>query len=255
MVDIPESRKRIEEFLADYLHQSGASGYIVGVSGGLDSAVTLKLAVEAVGPGRVEGLIMPGQPSHRENIQDAKELCQELGVEFHELGIEETVDQFSSEVPFEPERETEGNLRVRIRMVLLYMFANEKSSLVLGTSNRTETLLGYFTKYGDEAADVRAISELYKTEVKELADELGLPRKFVEKEPTAGMWEGQTDEGELGATYEEIDKILKRYIDEGKDVSGIVEEVGIEKEKVECVVELHESSSHKRGTVPSPEIR
>ncbi|MDY6774359.1 MAG: NAD+ synthase [Candidatus Nanohaloarchaea archaeon] len=255
MVDIPRAREEIEGFLQDYLEESSASGYMVGVSGGLDSAVTLKLAVEAVGPENVEGLVMPGNPSRPENVQDAKELCQELGVEFHEVGIRDLVEEFGSSVPFEPGKEATGNLRVRVRTVLLYLFANEQHKLVLGSSNRSEILLGYFTKYGDGAADVRALADLYKTEVRELAEEIGIPEKFVEKEPTAGMWEGQTDEEELGASYGEIDRVLKRFVDEDEEVSRIAEETGIEQRKVEHVVKMHKNSSHKRGSVPAPELR
>ncbi|MDY6766165.1 MAG: NAD+ synthase [Candidatus Nanohaloarchaea archaeon] len=255
MVDIQHARTEIEAFLRDYLADSGADGYVVGVSGGLDSAATLQLAVNAVGPDRVHALVMPGDASQAENVADAHRLCDGLGVTTDEISIDDIVAGFADAAPVDPDDVAAGNAAVRTRMVLLYMVANQEDRLVLGTSNRSELLVGYFTKWGDQAADVRPIVDLYKTEVRELARELGLPDTFIEKPPTAGMWQGQTDEAELGASYEEIDAVLQRYVDRSQDVGAVVEDAGIDRETVEQVAALHEDSAHKRGPVPHPALR
>lgn len=255
MVDVQDARQRIEGFLQDYLEESNAEGYVVGVSGGLDSAVTLKMAVEAVGTDTVTGLVMPGEPSVEENMEDARELCEHLDVDYHTIDIEPVVDELVDALPSEPGKVAEGNARVRTRMVLQYLFANEEGLLVLGSSNRTETLLGYFTKHGDGAADVKPLADLYKTEVRELARELGLPDTFVDKKPTAGMWEGQTDEKELGADYMTIDTILRLLAEEGRAVEEIVVETGIDRETVENVAKRYRESGHKRELAPFPELR
>ncbi|MFB6265575.1 MAG: NAD+ synthase [Candidatus Nanohaloarchaea archaeon] len=255
MIDVETAAREVEEFLQDYLEESDAEGYAVGVSGGLDSAVTLKLAVEAVGSENVRGLVMPGKPSREENMEDARELCKELDVGFHEIDIEPAVDSFTSSVPFKPGRVAEGNARVRTRMVLSYLVANQENLLVLGSSNKTEIMLGYFTKHGDGAADVKAIADLYKTEVRDLAGILGLDAKFVEKEPTAGMWEGQTDEDELGYSYGTIDQVLELLVEGDRSVEEVLVETGLKRDTVEDIAAMHENSEHKREPAPYPELR
>ncbi|MDY6768700.1 MAG: NAD+ synthase [Candidatus Nanohaloarchaea archaeon] len=255
MVDITSAAGEITDFLEEYLDRSGAEGYVLGVSGGLDSAVTLQLAVDAVGSDRVTGLVMPGQPSRAENVADARELCETLGVTAHEIGIEPVVEAFSGAAPFDPGREAAGNLRVRARMVLTYMVANQEDLLVCGSSNKSEVMLGYFTKHGDGAADVKPLADLYKTEVRELAEHLDLPETFVEKQPTAGMWAGQTDEDELGYTYETIDAVLVPLVEDGKSVDAVAEETGIDRDAVETIAAMHEDSSHKREPAPAPGLR
>lgn len=255
MVDIGKAEKEIVTFLQEELEEAGAEGYVVGVSGGIDSAVTVTLAVEAVGPDNVAALVMPGEPSTEENIKDAKDLCRRLQTGFYDLDIEPLVQQFAETVPFTPDRIATGNLRVRTRMVLNYLVANQENLLALGTGNRTETLLGYFTKYGDGAADVKPLGDLYKTEVRALAEHLNLDRTFLEKPPTAGMWEGQTDEDELGVPYREADRILQLALDAGVDLEDVASDPEIEPEDVERVMELHIESDHKRAEIPTPGLR
>lgn len=245
----------IHEFLQNYLEETGADGYVIGVSGGLDSSVTAKLAVDAVGPEKVYAWVMPAASSDPENMKDARELCQNLGLNFREVDIQEAVDDFTETVPIDTGETTEGNVQARVRMIYEYMDANENNLLVLGAGNKTEIKIGYFTKYGDGAVDVRPIADLYKTEVKELAEYIGLDRKFIEKQPTAGLWEGQTDEGELGATYSTIDTIMEKILERGLSVEEISEETGIEEEKVKRFKEMYEKSGHKRKEPPYPELR
>ena len=183
---------------------------VIGVSGGVDSALTLKIAVDALGAENVTALIMPeiGLTSQK-NIDHAKILCEFLGVTIHYQPVNPLLADFSH-LQWEQNRTAQMNLKARIRAVLLYNFANSHNALVLGTSNKSELLLGYGTKYGDLAADIEVIANLLKTEVIKLADHVGLPPEIVYKTPTAELAAGQTDEGELGATYKELDQVLEK---------------------------------------------
>ncbi|WP_435096608.1 NAD+ synthase [Halarchaeum sp. P4] len=241
-------------FLRDYCERVGAEGYVVGVSGGLDSAVGATLAAEAVGPENVRGLVLPGAPSDPENMRDARELCESLGIEWAEESIEGQVAAFR-EADATLDTEAVGNVRARVRMVRLYAAANQHEMLVLGPDNRSEYLLGYFTKYGDGAVDVAPLCDCYKTEVVALARYLDLDSRFVEKEPTAGLWAGQTDREELGAPYSEIDPVLRCLVDDGLGVEATAARVAADRETVERLAELHESSAHKRREPPTPGLR
>jgi len=255
MTEVKEAGKDIEEFLKQKLEKSGTEGFVVGVSGGIDSAVTASIAVEAVGKQNVEGLVMPGTPSREENTRDALELCRELGIEHREIDIESAVSGIDDIFPGEVSDHSTGNIRARVRMTLLYLEANENNLMVLGTGNRSEYLLGYFTKHGDGAADLAPIVDLYKTEVRELARELDVPEKFIEKEPTAGLWEGQSDEDELGASYDLIDRILKRLVDEGMEETQISQETNIGEDLVKEIAEMQRNSDHKRSGPEKPDIK
>ena len=239
-------QEKTQSFIKQKKHEAKSKGVIVGLSGGIDSATTLKLAVNALGPENVTALIMPGKPTKKDNRTDAIELAKDLDVGKIEITINSTVKAFEQNIDFEPSKETSGNIRARTRMVYTYAYANENNLLVLGTGNRTEYLLGYFTKYGDGATDIVPLMDLYKTEVKELARHIGLDEKFIQKEPTAGLWEGQTDEDEIGATYEEMDKILKKLIDQEKTVEETSQELDIEEDRIIKLDKMHQASKHKR---------
>jgi NAD+ synthase len=203
----------------------------------------------------VHGWVMPGEPSDQENMADARELADNLGITLRDVNIEDTVQSFNKKAPFETDKLTEGNVRARVRMVYEYMDANQNNLMVLGGGNKTEAKIGYFTKYGDSAVDLVPIGDLYKTEVRELARHIGLDKKFIEKKPTAGLWEGQTDEGELGASYETIDKILKRLIEKEQSAAEIAENTEIPWDKVEKFRDMNRRTEHKRRTPPYPDLR
>jgi NAD+ synthase len=254
-MDVLRAIERMEVFLADRLAAAAAEGYVVGVSGGLDSAVATTLAVRAVGADAVTGLLMPGRPTDPGNTADARGLCRELGVAFEEMSIQPVVDAVGAQLPFDPSRRTLGNVRARSRMVLTYAVANERDLLVLGAGNRSERLLGYVTKYGDAAVDVLPMKECYKTEVVEVARALGLDERFVAKPPTAELWAGQTDEGEIGADYATVDTVLRRLVGEGQPPDRIAAETDIDRETVDHLAAMWRSSAHKRATPPGPSLR
>lgn len=255
MVDVSRAVERMERFLTDRLDDAGADGYVVGVSGGLDSAVATTLAARSVGSDAVYGLVLPGEPSSERHMADARDLCTELGIEYDQCSIAPIVDAVDDQLPFESGKRTLGNVRARARMVVEYAAANERDCLVLGASNRSEHLLGYYTKYGDAAVDVQPMQDLYKTEIPEVARALDIDETFVEKTPTAELWEGQTDEREIGVDYETIDRVLPRLIEKGETPEAIAPEVDIDRETVEHLRKMWQTSAHKRSRPPSPELR
>jgi len=249
----------IKGFLREKLTEAGATGYVIGVSGGVDSATALYLAVRAVGAERVLPLIMPdSEVTPREDVEDAKDLVARVGLRPHIIDIAPIVNVYKSAIPIyggdEEDKVPLGNLRARIRMALLYYYANKLNLLVLGTGDRSEILIGYFTKYGDGAADLMPIAILYKTQVRRLASHLGVPGKVAFKPSSPRLWPGQTAEGELGASYEQIDLVLYAVFDLGLDPSQVPEATGVPPEIVEAVLERHRRTEHKRRPPPSPPL-
>lgn len=213
----------------------------LGLSGGVDSSLTLKLAVEALGPEVITAFILPELGvTKQENTDHAKALCEFLGVEYYYQPINNFLLDFKV-VPWKPGKLALMNTKARLRAVLLYSYANTQNAIVLGTSNKSELLLGYGTKYGDLAADIEVIGDLYKTEVIRLADYVGLPPEIVNKTPTAELDLGQTDEEELGASYQDLDKTLMRR---ELGLQGCVEH-GLPLALVQNVFRRMEQNKHK----------
>jgi NAD+ synthase len=242
-MDNEKLHKELIEGVRDYFGKHNIKKAVVGLSGGIDSSVSSKLVADAIGKENVHGLIMPLKGlSSEENINDAKELCKWIGISHTIIDIKDYLSEFKN-VEWKQNKIAEMNTASRIRAVILYNYANTHDALVIGTSNKTEILLGYFTKYGDGAVDIEVVGSLFKTDEKELAKFLEIPEKIIDKTPTAELYHGQTDENELGVSYEEIDKILKMYVD-GASAQKIIEE-GFEKEKVEKVFRRVETNKHK----------
>lgn len=235
---------KVVETIKTFLCERIKGGVVVGISGGIDSATVAYLAANALGRENVLGLIMPYYENR--DVDDAKLVCESLGIEYKVVNIRPIVDTFASSLGFQPDNRSLGNIMARTRMVLLYAHANQLNRFVLGTSNRSEFLVGYFTKWGDGASDYAPLINLYKTEVWEIAKLLGVPEKIIEKKPTAGLWEGQTDEDELGISYKLLDEILWRLVDLKMPKDRIAEELGISVERVEYVERLVNGSEHKR---------
>ncbi len=241
--------KRICQFLRDFMRKTGVKGFVMGLSGGVDSSVTLALAVRGVGAECVTALVMPDEnTTPEEDVRDAIELAEKLGVEYHVIEISGIIDSFGKATPFFDynHRIATGNLRARVRMCILYYYANKHGYAVMGTGDKSELLLGYYTKYGDGGVDVLPIGDVYKTQVRVLGRILGVPEKIVSKPSSPRLWPGHMAEEELGFTYDVIDNILYRYVDESKSVDEIVEETGVPRETVVAIVKRVHENEHKR---------
>jgi len=246
--------ERIVDFIKSCMSSSGARGVVLGISGGVDSAATAFLCVRALGSERVLGLIMPERGVTKdEDVEDALNVCKILGIKHRIIDISPIVRVFLENLE-EGTKIAEANLRPRIRMAINYFHANTLNYLVAGTGNRSEIMVGYFTKYGDGGADFFPIGDLYKTEVWELANFLGVPERIIEKTPSAGLWAGQTDEEELGMSYAKLDTILKA-VEKGHKPEEIPEKFGVSVEDVRRVLKLVEKSRHKREMPPVAAVR
>lgn len=231
-----DSVKKITVYIREVTRKTGIDRLVIGLSGGVDSATSAMLAVKAVEAGNIFPVILPYGTLHQQSEKDAQKIVEHLEIpqgNIFRIDIQPLVDQFIAQ---DQSTDTirKGNIMARVRMIYLFDQAKKRNALVLGTENRTEHLLGYFTRFGDSASDIEPIIHLYKTQVRRLATFLGVKREIIEKVPTAGLWEGQTDEAEFGFTYEEADRILSLFVDckETKEEivkkrfsSGIVEKV------------------------------
>jgi len=245
-IDHHSEIQKISTFLANYLISSGMSKYIIGISGGIDSALAAALAVKGVGKGNVIGILMPYKTSHPDSLADAEILCRHLGIEHHHIDISPIVDAWFAVNETDAERLRRGNWMARTRMCVLYDLSAKYKALVLGTSNLSEIMTGYFTQHGDSAAAIEPLGRLYKTEVWALSKLMGLPQKIVEKVPTADLWDDQSDEDEMGIRYLELDEILWA-IDNMDDLEAF------DNDKVKRVYTLIAKSAFKRSPVPTPE--
>lgn len=257
-IDYASVERRISGYLREYLEEAGAGCYVLGLSGGIDSSVVTTLAARAVGPERVVALIMPDSTSTPgEDLEDARWLVRHLNIRFHEAPIDTLVAAASTSVPLFDQTDLKalGNLKARIRMLMLYYVANRLGGIVLGSGDRSELLLGYFTKYGDGAADLLPIGDLYKSQVRGLAKHLGLPDRIALKPSSPRLWPGQMAESELGFTYDVADVVLYAVFDLGYAPERVVEETGIPYEKVRSILSRVESSAHKRRLPPVVELK
>ncbi|HEX54904.1 MAG: NAD(+) synthetase [Candidatus Altiarchaeales archaeon] len=245
-------RRIIEKRIAEIVRESKSKGVVLGVSGGIDSSVVLKLASESVDD--VYALIMPERGlTKRRDVEDAINLSRELNVMYEVIEINPILNSIINEFPWNKFDTDEigkivsiGNVKARIRMILLYLVANIDNRIVLGTGNKTEMLLGYGTKHGDLACDIKPIGDLYKTQVMQFAEFLGIPRGIIEKEPSAGLWEGQTDEKELGISYEIIDRILYMIFEKNYEIEEVSDELEIPIDLVKNLDERIKRNEHKR---------
>jgi NAD+ synthase len=254
--ELDAHREHITEFIHERVESAGATGGVLGLSGGIDSTLTAHLTVEALGTNGLHGLVMLSEANSDENMSDAERVAADLGIDYDVLAIEPIVEGFLDAFPDSTDGESArtaiGNLRVRVRAVCNYFVANREDMLVLGTGNRSEALAGYFTKYGDGAVDCHPIGNLYKGQVRQLASHVGVPDDLVDKTPTAGMWVGQTDEGEMGVGYDTLDAVLALHIDGPLSRTATVRELDVPTDTVERVEELVARSEHKRHTPPAP---
>lgn len=247
----------IHSFIKQKISESGARGVVIGLSGGLDSAVVAKLCADALGPDKVLCLIMPESDTTEGDIKDALSISTELGVEYRVIDITHIIAAFSELLsPMEPDPKALGNIKARCRMIALYVHANMENRLVMGTSNKSELATGYFTKFGDGGADFSPIGDLYKSQVFELARAIGVPGDLIDKPPSAGLVAGQNDEDELGLSYEILDRILLG-IELKMAPEDISEKVGVAVSEVQRIQGLVKRSVHKRKRplIPKTGIR
>lgn len=241
----------IHEFIQDKVKKTGAEGVVLGLSGGLDSATVLKLCVDALGKEKVHCIINPEDASPEEDMEDAPWYAEELDVRCEE----EPIDELMEVSPAEPDEKLPyANFKARMRMCIWYYHANVESKLVVGTSNKSEILLGYTTKYGDNAADFLPMGDIFKSEVRDIAEIIGVPERFLNKTPRAGLWEGQTDEKEIGYPYDEIDQVLKELQDT-REVEKIAERTGFDTEEVQDIKDMVYQSAHKRKIPTIAKVR
>ncbi|HET8794111.1 MAG TPA: NAD+ synthase [Nitrososphaeraceae archaeon] len=202
--------ERIIEFIQNEVRRADSNGVVLGLSGGIDSSVALHLATKSLGNNKVLGLILPDKTvSQQTDMDDAIEIAKKLGIQYYIIDITEFKKKYMEVLPIE--RKSLGNLIARIRMNFIYYYSNIENKLVLGTSDKSELMIGYFTKFGDGAADILPLADLYKTQVRELAKYLNVPEKIVFKKSSPSLWKDQTAEVEIGLKYEKIDLILKYF--------------------------------------------
>ncbi len=262
--ELEATRDHITSFIDSQFEAAGVDEAVIGLSGGIDSTLTAHLAVEARGRESVYGLVMPSEVNRAANMSDAERVAADLlGIEYDVIEIEPIVGSILAGIPDvepgdredEPLRTAVGNCRARIRAVLTYFAANRRGALVLGTGNRTEALVGYFTKYGDGAVDCHPLSTLYKAQVRQLARHVGVPDDIVEKPASAELWANQTDEGELGVGYDTLDSILALHVDGHLSPAATARAIGVDQDVVDRIREMFEQSAHKRVAPPGPEPR
>ncbi len=251
-INAPFVEKILTSFIKDELSKFNYKKGIFGLSGGLDSSVCALLAIKALKPGNVVGLIMSYGKNFGEDVKDAQELSQLLGIKSKTIDISPMIDAYFSKYPSKS-RIAKGNKLARERMSILYDFSVREKALILGTSNKTELLLGYGTIHGDMACAINPLGDLYKTQIRQLAEHLGVPEKIRKKAPSAGLWTGQTDEKEIGISYDKIDKILYQLVDKRTPKKEMITS-GFKKEDIEKIINLIKNSEFKRHLPPIAKI-
>jgi NAD+ synthase len=234
----------LTSFIRDTVETSATQGVVVGLSGGIDSALSAALAVRALGSERVHGFILPYRTSRPESEQDARGVAEHLGIVHRVIDISPMVDAYF-EFELDASAERRGNKMARERMAVLFDQAKKLDALVLGTSNKTEILLGYSTVFGDNASSLNPLGDLYKCQVRQLARHLELPSRIVDKVPSADLWPGQTDEDELGFSYDTADEALYLLFYFGLLPEEVIER-GYDEEAVRRIVSLEQRFRYKR---------
>lgn len=251
-IDCPFAAKILTAFIKEELAKFGFKKAVLGLSGGLDSTVCAFLAARALGPKNVLGLIMPYGTSFGEDVRDAIGAARLLKIRHKTIDVAPMVDAYFKKYPTE-NRVRRGNKIARERMSILYDFSGREKALILGTSNKTELLIGYGTIHGDLASAINPMGDLYKTQVRQMARYLEVPAKIQKKLPTAGLWTGQTDEGEIGMTYAELDEILFHLVDERESKEELLAH-GFPRVKIEKIMSMIKSSEFKRQLPPIAKI-
>ena len=243
-LNLKEVHNELIEFLRENFKKAGFSKAVLGLSGGIDSALVAYLLRDALGKENVLAIMMPYKSSNPDSLNHAKLVVEDLGINSKTIEITDMIDAY-----FKNEKEATslrmGNKMARERMSILFDYSSKENALVVGTSNKTEIYLGYSTQFGDSACALNPIGDLYKTNIWDLSRYLKIPNELIEKKPSADLWEGQTDEQEMGLTYKEADQVLYRMLEENKTVEEILAE-GFNKNLVDNIVRRMNRSEYKR---------
>ena len=252
-IDPKEVSTVIKDFIKTYVQNSGCKGVVIGLSGGVDSAVTTILCKAALGKKNVNCLFLPDESTPDSDFKHYKLIAKKFALSCEVEDITNVVKEVSKNCILKPDKYALANVKARARMILLFEYANMTNNLVCGTSNKSEMLVGYFTKYGDGGVDIMPLGDLYKTQVSELAKFLKIPKEIISKPPTAGLWKGQFDEQELKLSYKQLDKILAG-LEKKIDLDDIAKIVGVKKSEVERVKRMRIKTQHKRRAALIPKI-
>jgi len=252
-INAEEAVTIIKDFITTYVSNSGCNNVVIGLSGGIDSAVTAILCRDVLGKQQTKCVFLPDESTPAMDIKHYNLLVKKYDLLCETKNITSIVHQITEQCLVKPDKMALANIKARARMILLFEYANKTNSLVCGTSNKSELLIGYFTKYGDGGVDIRPLGDLYKTQVLELAKYLNIPEKIIEKPPTAGLWKGQTDEQELHLSYHDLDRILAG-LEQKMDVKDIATGVGVNVSDVTRIKTMRISSQHKRRSPLIPKI-
>ena len=255
-IDFSEAQTRIVRFIKEYVENAGAKGIVLGLSGGVDSATIGALSSQAIGGENVLALMLPEKETFKQkDLDDAKIIADQFHLQTQTCDMTEVLEAFYRGIPVfdSGDKLCKGNIKARTRMIYLYYYANQQKRIVCGTSDKSETMMGYFTKWGDAAADIAPIIDLYKTQVRKLAIHLGIPQELALKPSTPSLWPNQLAEAELEIKYETLDLILfglERFM-EPKDIA---EQLGIESAVVDRVKDRWLGTEHKRRMPLSPKL-
>ena len=243
-LNLKEVHNELVEFLRESFKKAGFSKAVLGLSGGIDSALVAYLLRDALGKENVLAIMMPYKSSNPDSLNHAKLVVEDLGINSKTIEITDMIDAY-----FKNEKEATslrmGNKMARERMSILFDYSSKENALVVGTSNKTEIYLGYSTQFGDAACALNPIGDLYKTNIWDLSRYLKIPNELIEKKPSADLWEGQTDEQEMGLTYKEADQVMYRLLEENKKVEEVLAE-GFNKDLVDNIVRRMNRSEYKR---------
>ncbi len=242
----------IKEFIKTYVENASCKSIVLGLSGGVDSAVCALLCKDALGTHNVQCVFLPDETTPTLDCKHVKLFVNTFQLNCTEIDISSFVSSFHEALK-QKKRLTLANIKPRVRMILLYEYANETDSLVCGTSNKSEILVGYFTKYGDGGVDFQPLGDLYKTQIFQLARYLKVPAPIIRKPPTAGLWVGQTDEKELRMSYKTLDEILYG-LEQKIDIGEIQKSSSASKEQIERIRLMRVKSQHKRRFPLVPKI-
>jgi NAD+ synthase len=250
-LDLPEIEKRVRRFIKEYVENSGADGIVLGLSGGIDSSATAALSSLAIGGDQVLGLMLPEKETYKpKDVDDARLVAEKFGLKTQICDLTPILESFYKTIPIfdQSDKLCKGNIKARTRMIILYYYANKLNRIVCGSSDKSETMMGYFTKWGDVAADISPIMDLYKTQVRKLAAHLGIPAELAAKPSTPALWPNQLAETELGIKYETLDLILyglERFM----TTEEITRQLNIENTLVKKVKSRWLAVEHKRRTL------